>query len=203
MWSGSNNVTLNPGGGQPYIRWERGTSAAYSAYAATSNRWTLWDNLANVQVITASRSQFWAQGATAPSTASVNCRVGWSGDLYTVTSLRAMKLLIEDAPDAWADAALALRPRTWLDKPSHDAWADYLAGQRDEPGNPVPLSTRIPGFVAEEVREVAPEFCTYDNAGNLTGVQYDRIPAALVALAQRQQTQIDDLTARIETLETP
>ena len=203
VWSGSNSVTLNPGGGQPYIRWERGTSAAYSAYAATSNRWTVWDNLANGQVITASRSQFWAQGATATSTASVNCRVGGSGDLYTVTSLRAMKLLIEDAPDAWADAALALRPRTWLDKPSHDAWADYLSGEREEPGNPVPLSTRIPGFVAEEVREVAPGFCTYDNAGNLTGVQYDRIPAALVALAQRQQTQIDDLTARIETLETP
>jgi len=59
--------------------------------------------------------------------------------------------------------------------------------------------TWVPGFIAEEVEAAGlTEFCIYDAAGNLTSVAYDRIPAALLMLAQRQQQQIDRLYQLID-----
>jgi hypothetical protein len=124
------------------------------------------------------------------------------------TSLRAAKVEIEDAPSDWTEKVMALRPRTWLDKGNLDRYADALAMQ--DAGEEVDWSEvdvsaihrRIPGFVAEEVLDAGlPEFGTYDNDGNLAGLAYDRITAALVATVQSERSQrlaLEDRLAAVE-----
>lgn len=59
------------------------------------------------------------------------------------------------------------------------------------------------GFIAEEVREVAPLLVTYDEGGE-TGtpnyVTYDRVTAYLVSVVQQQQQQIQQLQSQLTTL---
>lgn len=57
------------------------------------------------------------------------------------------------------------------------------------------------GFLAEEVATVEPRLSTEDSKGELYGVKYTRISAALVSAVQAQQRQIDELTARLEMLD--
>ena len=66
------------------------------------------------------------------------------------------------------------------------------------------------GFIAEDIEPHAPELCAYswsrdenDNLtkGELEGVHYNRLVAPMLKLIQDQKALIDDLTARIETLE--
>ena len=53
----------------------------------------------------------------------------------------------------------------------------------------------IPGVVAEEVEAAGlSEFCSYDEAGQLVEVQYDRLPLLLIPLVR-------DLRDRITRLE--
>ncbi|WP_419704994.1 hypothetical protein [Promicromonospora sp. NFX87] len=131
-----------------------------------------------------------------------------SGVLMRSTSLRAAKLDIEDAPAAWADLALALRPRTWLDRSNVERYADALTAQDEgeqvdwELEHILRIDERTPGFVAEEVLAAGGDvFISRDEMGAAAGLAYERLTAALVVLAQRQQQQIDSLTARITTLE--
>jgi len=56
------------------------------------------------------------------------------------------------------------------------------------------------GFIAEEMQQWAPLLCTYDEGGESgtpNYVTYDRVTAYLVAVVQRQQTEINALKARI------
>lgn len=125
--------------------------------------------------------------------------------LQVSTSLRQYKALIEDL-DTDPAAVLKLRPRTWYDK-----------GQVFEAGLDPEVATaeecdaaglrRIPGFIAEEVQAIDDRFCQFDNDEDnnrfndvLNGVAYDRISAALLLVVQRQQRQIDTLTARLDEL---
>jgi hypothetical protein len=85
-----------------------------------------------------------------------------------------------DGSDALA-AVMAMRPVTYRGKTDED--------QR-----------RYVGFVAEEVQEIAPLLCTYDDGGESgtpNYVTYDRVTAYLVAVVQQQQTEINALKARI------
>ena len=131
-----------------------------------------------------------------------------SGVLMRSTSLRAAKIDVEDAPAEWADVALALRPRTWLDRGNVERYADALTAQDEgelvdwEHAPILRIDDRTPGFVAEEVIAAGGDvFITRDETGAPSGLAYARLTAALVALAQRQQQQIDSLTTRITTLE--
>jgi hypothetical protein len=57
------------------------------------------------------------------------------------------------------------------------------------------------GFIAEEMQEIAPLLCTYDEggeAGTPNYVTYDRVTAYLVSVVQKQQADIDALKARIQ-----
>lgn len=50
-----------------------------------------------------------------------------------------------------------------------------------------------PGLVAEEVERVDPRLSAYDAKGRLEGVRYEQMTALMVAAAQEQQRQIDEL----------
>lgn len=56
------------------------------------------------------------------------------------------------------------------------------------------------GFIAEEMQQIAPLLCTYDEGGESgtpNYVTYDRTTAYLVAVVQQQQNEIDALKARL------
>jgi len=85
-----------------------------------------------------------------------------------------------DGSDALA-AVMAMRPITYRGKTDED--------QR-----------RFVGFIAEEMQEIAPLLCTYDDGGESgtpNYVTYDRVTAYLVAVVQQQQNEINALKARI------
>ena len=73
--------------------------------------------------------------------------------------------------------------------PETDTWKNEL--QSDE---------RQVGFIAQEVEEQLPE--VVDNGGGDTkGIAYGKVTALLVNAIKEQQTIIEDLKSRIETLE--
>src|SRR6185295_5373487 len=53
------------------------------------------------------------------------------------------------------------------------------------------------GFVAEEVAAVEPLLATHNSSGDIEGVKYDRISAALVNAVKEQQEQIASLQRQI------
>lgn len=60
------------------------------------------------------------------------------------------------------------------------------------------------GWIAEELLAAGfPEFVFYDVEGQVQGINYDRVVVALLELAKIQQTQYDDLAARVAALEGP
>jgi len=132
-------------------------------------------------------SQFKALGAYNNTTGSAaNVWVGAGGDMARSTSSVRYKHDIEsvDEQDAF-DAVLAMRPITYRGKTDED--------QR-----------RYIGFLAEEMQEIAPLLCTYDEggeAGTPNYVTYDRVAAYLVCAIQKQQRTIEALEARLEALE--
>ncbi len=62
-------------------------------------------------------------------------------------------------------------------------------------------TTREIGFVAQEIEKVVPEVVTENNLSKLKAVNYDKITSILTKAIQEQQTIIEDLKSRIETLE--
>ena len=62
-------------------------------------------------------------------------------------------------------------------------------------------TTREIGFVAQEIEEVVPEVVTENNLTKLKAVNYGKITSLLTKAIQEQQTIIEDLKSRIETLE--
>jgi hypothetical protein len=125
------------------------------------------------------------------ATGTANVRqVGSGQELLRVTSARRYKHDIQDVD--YGLKALNLRPRTWIDK-----------NEYEKNGNSIDGLYRIPGFVAEEVREAGlEEMLTYDyETGELAGLSYDRMVAALIPVIKYQDSVIKDLSARIEALE--
>ena len=57
------------------------------------------------------------------------------------------------------------------------------------------------GFIAQEVETVFPELVTTDRQTGLKSIQYANIIAPLVEAVKKQQTIIDELSARIKVLE--
>ena len=147
------------------------------------------------------------------TTTAENVNVNSSGLIRRSTSSARYKTDIETLWDDEADKVLQLRP-AWFRSTSSEDRSDWSHE----------------GFIAEEVDKVNQRWCTYgpafitdddgafitdDDGVRLTetdangeeilqpeAVQYTRIIPALVNVVQRQQTQIDTLSARIETLET-
>ena len=150
----------------------------------------------------------------ATSGSSGNVGISSSGKFYRSTSSGKYKTNVETIQDSYADALLECRP-VWYrslcanDNPEHGYW----------------------GFIAEEVAEIDPrlvfwktaEITQDENGSNVEtvcdpepeGVAYDRFVPHLLNLIKRQQsaietletqntaqqTQIDDLLARVTALE--
>lgn len=111
---------------------------------------------------------------------AANTHIGGDGRIWSTASSRRYKTDIADAEINPADV-LQLQPRVWKDRAS------------EKPGV---------GFIAEEMAELGSldQFVVYDDKGPQS-IAYDRLTAALVPVMQKQQQQINDLTARLEALE--
>ena len=57
------------------------------------------------------------------------------------------------------------------------------------------------GFGAEDIAKIDPRFVTYNSAGEVEGVKYDRLSVAFVNAVKEQQEQIEKQQALIERLE--
>lgn len=134
------------------------------------------------------------------TSAGANVYISTNGTFYRSTSSGKYKTDVEDMDTSAANVVFALRPVWFRSTSPHDpeGWSYY-------------------GLIAEEVAEVDPRLvsfgaredcgCDFDAdhvAECLTepeGVYYDRLVPHLISVVQRQQEQIDALTARIEALE--
>jgi len=105
-----------------------------------------------------------------------------SGYIYYDSSSLRYKENIQDFPNS-LNVVKDLRPVTFIDKK---------------------LEKSSFGLIAEEVDEIAPELVTYkeiDGKLEPETVVYDKLTIHLLKAIQEQQTIIEDLKARIETLE--
>jgi hypothetical protein len=104
------------------------------------------------------------------------------------TSSIKYKTDVETLDDAYANKIFDLRPVWYRSNATlnNSQWSHY-------------------GLIAEEVAEVDPRLVYFseNEAGELEpeGVQYDRLVPHLINIVQRQQAQIDALTARIDAME--
>lgn len=119
-----------------------------------------------------------------PTTASAaNTFMGSAGQLQKSTSSKRYKKNIRNAGLS-VDAILALKPRRFQSRSPSDGDGWFV------------------GFVAEEAHDLGlTEFVVYDAEDRPDGFAYPAFTAALQAVCQSQQTQIDALTARIVALE--
>ena len=122
------------------------------------------------------------------SSGAISFNIGWSSasnELVKETSSIKTKTNVETAdPDICLNIVKNSRP-VWYrsnqpaDNPEHSYW----------------------GFIAEEVDKVAPRLTCYDANGEPGGVAYARYTPVLVSVLQQALTRIEDLEARISTLE--
>jgi hypothetical protein len=140
------------------------------------------------------------------TTAGANVNVNSSGLFQVVASTRRVKKNIETMQDSYADAVLDIRPVWYRSK---------LEGDNPDWG--------YWGFIAEEVAKIDPRLAVFEthhlvedvkegstrphqklvehDTPIIQSVQYDRMIPHLVNLAKRQRDAIQDLTARLEALE--
>lgn len=117
-------------------------------------------------------------------TGNANMTINSAGTFTRSTSLKRAKIDVQDQPANWG--LLDVPYRSWIDK---QAMVDTVLGRAPFPEH------RVMGAVAEEMLEKAPELCTFDEStGELNGIAYDRMGAALLPL-------IRNLLNRVETLE--
>ncbi len=101
---------------------------------------------------------------------------------WTISSDRRLKKDIEPAANN-LDAAMRLRPVTY-------------AMIKEQEGTPRHL-----GFVAQEVREVLPEFVVGDDTKDTLTVNYGQMSVVAIGAIQELKAEIDALRARVKELE--
>jgi trimeric autotransporter adhesin len=120
------------------------------------------------------------RGVTTGMPDAIPVMIDQDGQLGTISSSARFKRDIRDIGDG-ASTALGLRPVTFR----------YNAS---------PGAVHF-GLIAEEVAEVLPELVVAGPDGRPETVAYHELPALLLALVQRQQQRIDELQARLATVE--
>lgn len=117
---------------------------------------------------------------------AANTHILLNGQIQMVTSSLRYKQDVEVA-DVDPTAVLSLTGKTWRDKALVEADPD--------------TERRNVGFIAEDLDAAGlGMFVDYDAEGRPDAIQYDRLSVALLAVVKSQQTQIDDLTARVDAL---
>ena len=136
-----------------------------------------------------------------------------SGQLGYASSVRAHKTNITDYGDAsWL---YSINPKTFNYRKKNMDIVTNDDGVEHEVFNGTYSDTEYydtveVGFIAEDVEEHDSNLCFYneveDDEGNITnelaGIHYKAMVAPMLKLIKEQKTLIDDLTTRIETLET-
>ena len=112
---------------------------------------------------------------------AANLHIDATGKIFRSSSSLRYKKNVETLTDAEADVILnGLRPVTFHSNDQDLEEVGHL------------------GLIAEEVAEVDPRLAHFDSEGRPDGVQYDRVVSPLLQLVQRQQRQIEELTARLD-----
>lgn len=125
----------------------------------------------------------------ATTTSTANLFVAQNGNFARSTSSRRYKSDIQSID--YGMTALQLQPRTWVDKSEYEANGNSTEGLE-----------RIPGFIAEELHDLGlTELVQYNEDGQPDAVYYDRMLVAVIPVIKNQQQLIEQLTARIEALE--
>lgn len=144
----------------------------------------------NYSICTSGRVQTSAT-YTATSASAANVVVASNGLLIRSTSSARYKTDIETLENSYADKLLECRP-VWYhsiatDDTAHPDWGYY-------------------GFIAEEVAAVDPRLVHFaeleDGTLQAEGVQYTQMIPHLVNIIKRQKQQLEDLEARLSSLET-
>lgn len=140
---------------------------------------------------------------------SANVHMTDDGQILRVGSTSKLKCNIQDL-EVDPDAVLRMRPRSWAPAPAerrcppwaHRRHTDESQCPAGDPVEPPEDAPRQVGFIAEELDALGlHEFVEYDQEGLPASIHYDRLTAAVIPLVQRQQAQIDALTARLDALE--
>src|SRR5690625_3680495 len=122
-----------------------------------------------------------------------------TGRFGFVSSSKRYKLAIEDVKSDPYNI-LKLSPKSWYDKKNTEEIAELLTRQYN--GEKVSFDEvehleRIPGLIAEEVEEAGlGEFVTYDDKGNVDGVQYERLWTLLLPIVRDLKERIDEIESK-------
>lgn len=120
---------------------------------------------------------------------AANLFISSNGNVARSTSSLRYKTDVQDLDLGMM--ALELQPRTWIDKREYE-----------ENGNSAEGLTRFPGFIAEELHDLGfNSLVIYNEQGQPEAISYDRMTVAIIPVLKQQQTLIEQLTARIEALE--
>ncbi|KUF05524.1 hypothetical protein [Leucobacter sp. G161] len=147
----------------------------------------------------------------ADTTRSANVVSGPDWKILRATSLRKHKADIRPL-DVNPYAILDVSASTWLDKGELAQIEDSrLVAKAEADGakiidpnwKPFPESVprRIPGFIAEDMESAGLGIlCQYDGDGELTGIQYDRVPAAIALAVKALLGRVEDLESLLSTI---
>lgn len=140
-------------------------------------------------------------------TNAANMHVTSAGTLGRSTSARKYKLL-EEPINFDPYKILEVLPKTWYDKSATEAYANYLDNiesiSLEE--SDIPLIKRIPGLVAEDVRDAGLDmFVNYnDETNEIEGLMYDRLWSLLIPIVKDHEdklSEIEQLIFKIANLE--
>lgn len=158
------------------------SSANITGSVSGGSYYTTGDSTLNGRIISAG-----TYGSVASSTANV--LINSNNYFQRTTSSRRYKSDIQDID--YGMVGLEIQPRTWVDKSAYE-----------ENGNSAEGLTRIVGFIAEELDDLGlTELVQYNDDGTPEAVNYDRMTVLMVPVIKQQQQLIEQLTARIEALE--
>lgn len=136
-----------------------------------------------------------------------NVFINSSGRLYHATSSRRFKDDIQPVPEEYPDRLLQIEAVTFLDKLNlqrhEEVQRKEKAGEEVTPEEYEALEPirRIPGLIAEDVRDAGlSDYVTYNSQGEVDGYN-DRLWTLLIPVVRKQKNKIEELEQRIQALE--
>ncbi|MFB7301673.1 phage tail spike protein [Heyndrickxia sporothermodurans] len=138
-------------------------------------------------------------------TYAANAYVTENGVLGRSTSARKYKIDEQPVSADLPYKLLNVVPKTWYDKNAVEAYADVLSKGLDVTKEDIPYIERIPGLVAEDVRDAGlDQYVIYGESKNgvreVEGLMYDRLWTLLIPIVRDQQEKINVLLEQNENL---
>lgn len=145
---------------------------------------------------------------------ATNMFVSGTGVIGRATSASKYKLNIKEVEtEGLAEKVLKLKIKSWYDKPSCEAYADYLtehdgdgSGLSESGEHIIPIERHY-GLVAEDLVNAGlsmyVQYGEPDDTGNreVEGIAYDRLWTLLIPIVKKQQKEIDELRRKIERVD--